>query len=66
MDTPIPMRIFGYVVVVFGLCVLGAAIFLFTIFPEHTLRLVLVVALEVIAGLASIGWGAHLVRSDTA
>jgi thiol:disulfide interchange protein len=60
------MRIFGYVVVVFGLCVLGAAVFLFTIAHEHTLRLVLVVALEVIAGLASTGWGVHLIRSDAA
>jgi hypothetical protein len=60
------MRIFGYVVVIFGLCVLGAAVFLFAISPERTLTLVLVVALEVIAGLASAGWGVHLVRSDTA
>ncbi|PSP74438.1 hypothetical protein BRC86_06050 [Halobacteriales archaeon QS_3_64_16] len=66
MDTPIPMRIFGYVVVVFGLCVLGAAAFLFSIAQEHTLRLVLVVALEVIAGLASTGWGVRLIRSDVA
>jgi thiol:disulfide interchange protein len=66
MDTPIPMRIFGYVVVIFGLCVLGAAVFLLAISSERTLTLVLVVALEVIAGLASAGWGIHLVRSDTA
>jgi hypothetical protein len=65
MDTPIPMRIFGYVVVVFGLCVLGAAAFLFAISPERPLVLLIVVALEAIAGLASMGWGAQLVRSDT-
>jgi hypothetical protein len=64
MDTPIPMRIFGYVVVVFGLCVLAAAAFLFTVATEHTLRLIIVVALEAIAGLASAGWGTHLIRSD--
>ena len=65
MDTPIPIRIFGYVVVVFGLCVLGAAAFLFAISPERPLVLLTVVALEAIAGLASMGWGAQLVRSDT-
>lgn len=64
MDTPIPMHIFGYVVVAFGLCVLGAAVFLFVISHEHTLTLTVVVALEAIAGLASIAWGGHLVRSD--
>ena len=66
MDTPIPMYIFGYVVVAFGLCVLGAAIALFVIASEHTLTLTIVVALEAIAGLASMGWGGHLVRSNTA
>ncbi|PSQ22738.1 hypothetical protein BRD01_08520 [Halobacteriales archaeon QS_8_65_32] len=66
MDTPIPMRIFGYVVVMFGLCVLGAALFLVAIAGEYTVRLLLVVALEVVAGLASVGWGGHLIRSDPA
>lgn len=66
MDTPIPTRIFGYVVVIFGLCVLGAASFLFVVAHEHTLRLMIVVALEMIAGLASAGWGVHLIRADTA
>jgi len=66
MDTPIPMRIFGYVVVIFGLCVLAAAVFLFAIAPEHTLRLTIVVVLEAIAGLASTAWGGHMVRQSAA
>jgi hypothetical protein len=66
MDTPIPMWILGYVVVIFGLCVLVAAAVLFAIFPERPLVLLIVVSLEVIAGLASMGWGTHLIRSDTA
>lgn len=66
MDTPIPMRIYGYVVVAFGLCVLGAALFLAAISHEHTLELLLVVVLVAIAGLASAGWGVHMIRSDPA
>jgi len=66
MDTPIPTHIFGYIVVAFGLCVLGAAVFLFAISHERTLTLTIVVALEAIAGLASVAWGGHLIRTDAA
>ena len=59
------MRIFGYIIVIFGLCVLAAAVFLFAISSDHTLILAVVVAIEAIAGLASMAWGGHLVRQSS-
>lgn len=66
MDVPVPTRMFGYVIVVFGLVIVAAAVVLFAIAHEHSLKLLAVVALEVIAGLVSVGWGGRLIRADAA